>query len=142
MFQFGDDILLDDQDSFGNFMQHSPMGTSTKAVEHVMQWFQNHEMRYFDYGNTRNLIEYGFEEPPNISLQDSVGIPKIIINGKYDNVADYESANQIFIENNLGPIVFNGTYDYGHYSYFASVDMSYLADVNSAIQNYVPQRHL
>lgn len=139
LFVFEDDIQLDDTDSFINFLSHNPMGSSTKAMEHIMQWYQNHDVRYFDYGIEGNLQHYGSEDPPEIEFDRARGIPIALINGLEDDVGDLRNSNEFFTEHNLGPIVYNGTYDYGHYSYYIGLNMTYLDDLYSVIQDYAPE---
>lgn len=115
-----------------------PMGMSTKGMEQIMQWHMNHNIRYFDYGPDRNLLEYGSEEPPAISFERARGIPLILVDGLLDDATDYRAENDFYIEHQLGPIVFNGTYDYTHYSFYIGNDMSFVEDIYNAIQDFTP----
>lgn len=134
-----DDIRINDPDAYSNYLAHTPAGTSMNAMIHLMQIYQSHEMRYFDYGAEQNEALYGQDVPPVISFDNVNGIPMLLINANTDRISDYNAdSNNFFLDRNLGPIVYNGTYFYNHFSFFSARDMTYLDDLYSVLQDYQP----
>lgn len=107
-------------------------------MEHCRQWYATHEVRRFDYGTERNLEEYGTEIPPEIDFDPAFGIPLAVTSGLRDRISSWSDVNNFYLNRNLGPIVFNQTYNYNELSYFIAQDMSYLDDINGVIQDYMP----
>ena len=52
---------------FENF-QYIPAGTSTRNVNHWIQFFRTKEFTQFDYGSDMNFIKYGQYSPPSYDL--------------------------------------------------------------------------
>ncbi|XP_071532930.1 LOW QUALITY PROTEIN: lipase lipl-4-like [Panulirus ornatus] len=53
---------------------HTPAGTGLRVFTHLMQLHASHKFQAFDYGEERNLVEYGRSSPPAFSLS-SVTVP-------------------------------------------------------------------
>ena len=66
---------------------HFPSGTSAKNFVHFDQFTKKAEFKAFDYGEKKNLINYGQKTPPFYDLS-KITLPVHLYVGKYDRLAD------------------------------------------------------
>lgn len=85
------------------------------------------------------MQRYGQEEPPTIHLENVQGIPIVLLIGSEDNLTPPIDLNEVYINYNIGPIVFNATYFMGHSSVMTGSDMGFLEDLLEQLQLYPPQ---
>lgn len=138
-FSLTSNIKTEDPVAYSELELRFPSGSSVEIFQHVVQIQRSQTLRYFDYGTNQNMIRYGQEDPPLVNLENVQGIPIVLCLGTEDIVSPAIDINQVFIDNNIDPIVFNSSYFMGHSSALTGSDMGYLEDVYEQLQLYPPQ---
>lgn len=61
-------LLTFEKDLLPTILGHSPAGSSTRTVLHYAQGVNSGAFRKYDFGQERNLVEYGSLVPPAYNL--------------------------------------------------------------------------
>jgi pimeloyl-ACP methyl ester carboxylesterase len=128
--------LVNDRDSFRNYMGHFPGGLSVKILDHELQIYRDERFQYFDYGTEENLEKYGTEVAPIIPVEKINGVKIAMMIGESDllgNVVDNEWLRQQLGSN----IVSYKIYDYGNSSFYVAKEIElYLKDMVELLRKY------
>lgn len=111
-------------------------GYSLKTLEYWSQIFKNNRFAKFDYGETENLKRYGSTDPPNVDISKIRDVPIAIIIGIYDKIIPVRDSR--WIKDNLDSSVlkFYKEYDYGHATFAAGKDATYLDEVEKLLREF------
>lgn len=134
IFSFLDSIWnpYDDPHVLSGSMGHFPMGSSAQQIRHFGQLVKNSEFRYFDYGKSKNIEQYGQSKPPLVDIREITEVPVAMFVGRQDSLANV--VDNRWVKDQLGTLVYYEEIDASHGSFVIGRDMSFFDRVVELIQ--------
>lgn len=129
---------VNDYEAMRIFWYHGIGGSSYKAMRHWRQIIKTETFTRYDFGSSLlNMSNYGQTTPPDIDISKIHSVPIALMVGKYDTIVPLGDSK--WTKEHLNPSVvdFYKEYEYGHVSFVAAKDMSYLEDVDMLLRKHL-----
>jgi len=134
-----DDPTKMSQSGLRNYLGHFPAGTSFMCVNHYRQLYLARRFQKYDFGAEQNLIKYGQETPPEISIRNFSDFPIAMFCGATDKLAsthDYMWLRDELAANNN--CIFYKEYDFGHLAFLMPANKAIFNEMFALMRRYNP----